>query len=186
MQVNQEITSFHDETLLFFLGGGAGDYQDTGADIGEGCALRRSWANALSAKCGAESVLLQIRWTFVCFEGSIVVKPQPAFLGPIYRSRSFWSWHVIFRFLLYTSWAHPQKFPSSCHNTCKSEVFMTLNTRGENCGLLCDSVIARQKKPPQKKLSACPGCFSLYTHICCERLLGLWKKNEKSFMDLVY
>lgn len=39
---------------------------------------------------------------------------------------------------------HICKAPSLCHNTCKSEVFMTLNTRGENCGLLCDSVIAQQ------------------------------------------
>lgn len=109
------------------------------------------------------------------------MKPQPAFLGPIYRSRSFWSWHVIFRFLLYTSWAHPQKFPSSCHNTCKSEVFMTLNTRGENCGLLCDSVIARQKKKTKRKLSACPGCFSLYTHMLWKAPRALKEKWEEFY-----
>lgn len=150
----------------------------------EACTLLHSRAKALSAQRGADSFLHRCcrgsPWTFVCFEGSIFVHPQRAFTGPIYRRRSFWSWRGIFRFHFHISCAHPQSSPPPVTTHANQRYLWLWTPVGKIGGYYVILWLLGKKK-----LSVCPGCFSLYTHMCLESLLGIWNKNEKSFMDLV-
>lgn len=148
--------------------------------IGEGGALLHSRAKALSAKCGADSMFN--RCSRGSFELLFVLK------GASLCNHSVHSWALstatdhseadvsFFWFHFHMSWAHLQSsLPLSQHMQIRG-IYDSKHPRGKLWVIMwfCDCS------------AVCPGCFSLYTHICCEGLLGLWSKNEKSFMDLVY
>lgn len=156
-------------THLLRVGGGITQTPVQLPVMGEGCVLLHSTSGGpfcqMWRRFDFSPSQPRISWTFCLFWRQQLCGRSQACLSR--GTRSFRSWRVIFRFHFHMSWAHLQGSPSSCHNTCKSEVFMTLNTRGENCGLLCDSVIARQKnnkKKPPIKISLSRLFFFTHTH----------------------